>query len=70
MKKYSISNVCSPCVGFKYGFHDDKDITWVLTSRSWEFDFKRRIQDMALSRYHDRPMSWSMVDHGLEQAIK
>ena len=34
MKEYSIGTTCSPCVGFKYGCHEDKDIPWVLASRS------------------------------------
>ena len=34
MKEYSIGNACSPYVGFKYGCHEDKDIPWVLASRS------------------------------------
>ena len=33
-------------------------------------DFKRRIQVMALSRRHDRLMSWVMADQDLEHAIK
>ena len=33
-------------------------------------DFKRRIQVMALSRRHDRLMSWAMADQDLEHAIK
>ena len=34
MKEYSIGNACSPCVGFKYGCHEDKDIYCILASRS------------------------------------
>ena len=33
-------------------------------------DIKRRIQDMALSRHHDRLMSWAMIDQDLEHVIK
>ena len=29
-RKYS----CSPCVGFNYGYHEDKNIPWVLVSTS------------------------------------
>ena len=34
MKEYSIGTSCIPCVGFKYGCHEDKDIPCVLASRS------------------------------------
>ena len=30
MKEYSIGTTCSPCVGFKYGCHEDKCIPCVL----------------------------------------
>jgi hypothetical protein len=43
MKKYSIGSTCSPCVGFKYGCHEDKDIPTVLASRS---SILRYIYDM------------------------
>ena len=33
-EEYSIGYACSLCVGFKYGCHEDKDIPWVLASRS------------------------------------
>jgi hypothetical protein len=39
-------------------------------SRFWEFDYKRRIQDMALCGGHDALMSWAMVDQYIEHAIK
>ena len=34
MKEYSIVVACGPCVGFKYGCHEDKDISYILASRS------------------------------------
>ena len=34
MKEYSIVVACGPCVGFKYGCHEDKDIPCILASRS------------------------------------
>ena len=39
MKEYSIGTTCSPCVGFKYGCHEDKGIPCVLASRSsvWRY---------------------------------
>ena len=39
MKEYSIGSTCTPCVGFKYGCHEDKGIPCVLASRSsvWRY---------------------------------
>ena len=34
MKEYSIVVACGPCVGFKYGCHEDQDISCILASRS------------------------------------
>jgi hypothetical protein len=45
---------------------EEKNMIW---SSSWNFNFKIRIQDMALGR-HDSITSWIMVDQGLEHAIK
>jgi hypothetical protein len=39
-------------------------------SWSWEFDYKRRILDMALCQGHDGLVSWAMVDQDIEHSIK
>ena len=50
ISEYSIGHAFRPCVGFKYGYHEDKDIPWVLASRSsiWrdEYDMikKKKIE--------------------------
>jgi hypothetical protein len=45
--------------------------SYVLRFRgSREFGYNRRIQMMALCQGHDGLMSWAMVDHDLEHAIK
>ena len=60
-------------MNFLCGTQISHALAYVLShggSRSWGFDFKRRIQDMALSRCHNSLMSWAMVDQDFEHAIK